>query len=120
MTGKYPDFEFMSYTEDAHIVKPDLNLSWLEQLWLAQYSFWKNDLLATGKGFLRKKALADRDRLNGLFCSRAHLLWPMPSLGCRRCFPQYVPPVQDPETDLGVSSRPMELRQVYPRNPFYH
>ncbi|KAL4772568.1 fatty acid hydroxylase superfamily-domain-containing protein [Aspergillus nidulans var. acristatus] len=38
----------MSYPELVQVAKQDSSLSWPEQLWWAHYTFWNNDVLATG------------------------------------------------------------------------
>ncbi|KAL4915469.1 fatty acid hydroxylase superfamily-domain-containing protein [Aspergillus aurantiobrunneus] len=38
----------MSYPELVHVAKQDPSLAWSEQLWWAHYTFWNNDILATG------------------------------------------------------------------------
>ncbi|KAL4943988.1 hypothetical protein BDV06DRAFT_188576 [Aspergillus oleicola] len=38
----------LSYPELVHVAKQDPSLSWPEQLWWAHYTFWNNDVLATG------------------------------------------------------------------------
>ncbi|KAL4923064.1 sterol desaturase family protein [Aspergillus undulatus] len=43
-----PSSGSMSYPELVNVAKQDSSLSWPEQLWWAHYTFWNNDVLATG------------------------------------------------------------------------